>query len=523
MLKPIGFFGGSFSPIHCGHIRMVFTLLEGSSVARVILVPAADAYKKPGLLSATERLERVRSVFAPLGQVVEISTIDTDKPYFPHPMETAQELATRYLDRSSEELQQGDAFICPSTADLAATMVHLKSDQIRLLHIPYPIPDVYFQNQYDRVETSNVLSRFGIDVHSQTSWLLYSGRLNQQKNIHLALRVIHALTQMNYSIGFLIVGKEDTSGFPELGWDNVGYENDLRRLAEELQIQDRVYFLGTVDRKTMYDLYHCVDIHLTCSTFRTEDFGFVPIEAMACGVPTVSTAWGGFWDTVQHEITGYRVPVYLTPMGFLVDWRAAVLRIVRILSDAKLRSYLRRACRAYAQTHFTLNLFRERMLNAIDKLTQQRRERFHALDLASLVDDDTKRFFNDLENRSTEFGSVLVARKGLYAGSNSARVATFFAEYARSQPIRWSSNTVVYIPLPLKVEGHEIITLDRNWPSTTILSNDELRFVSQIDQAGNTLSQLASAMSLTFLEIVEVCEAMMKKGIVIPLDEGMRV
>src|SRR4051794_7920051 len=35
-----------------------------------------------------------------------------------------------------EGLQQGDAFICPSTADLAAAAVHIRGDQIRLLHMP---------------------------------------------------------------------------------------------------------------------------------------------------------------------------------------------------------------------------------------------------------------------------------------------------------------------------------------------------------------------------------------------------
>ena len=423
-----------------------------------------------------------------------------------------------------KELQQGDAFICPSTADLAATMVHLKSDQIRLLHVPYPIPDSYFHNQDNYMEAADVLSRFGIDAHSQTSWVLYSGRLNQQKNIHLALRVVHDLVQMNFSVGFLIVGKEDTSGFPELNWDNSGYENDLRQLAEELQIQDRVYFLGTVDRKTMYDLYHCVDIHLTCSTFRTEDFGFVSIEAMACGVPTVSTSWGGFWDTVQHGITGYHVPVHLTPAGFRVDWRTAALRIARILSDKELRLYLKRCCQAYARAHFTQRLFQERMLEIIERLVQQRGEGFRSLNLASLVDEDTRRYFNDLENRSAKLGSVFAARQGLYAGDNSTRVKAFFAEYARNQPIMWSNNTVVYVPLPLTIKDNEVTTIDRNWSSTTALSDDELQLVHQIEQVGSaTLSELTSSMSMTLTEVVALCAAMMKKGIIIPLDPSMRV
>lgn len=105
MFQSVGFFGGAFSPVHCGHIRMVFTLLEEGHVSRVILVPATDAYKKPNLMPAVERLERLRSVFAPIeGKVAEISTIDTDKLYFPHPMETAHELVTQCLDCSHEKL-----------------------------------------------------------------------------------------------------------------------------------------------------------------------------------------------------------------------------------------------------------------------------------------------------------------------------------------------------------------------------------------------------------------------------------
>jgi len=422
-----------------------------------------------------------------------------------------------------EALQQGDAFICPSTADLAAVRVHLKSDQIRLFHIPYPIPDIYFQDHDSKPKESDVLSRFGVDFHSQSSWLLYSGRLNQQKNIHLALRIIHALRKMNYSVGLLIVGEEDTSGFPELGWENAGYKDELLHLVKELQIQDRVHFLGKVDRQTMYDLYHCVDINLTCSTFRTEDFGFVPIEAMACGVPTVSTAWGGFWDTVQHGITGYRVPVHLTSMGFRVDWRAAVLRIVHILSDTELRSYLNRSCRTYAQAHFTLRLFRERIINVLNILTQKRGEGFCPLNLTSLIDEDANKFFKDIEERSTKFGSLFAARKGLYAANNNARIKDFFAEYARNQPIMWGNNSVVYVPLPLRVEGNKVTTLDRNWSNTVHLTNKELSLVNQLNSDGSTLSKLVLSTNMTLSKVIKVCEILIKKGIIIPLDSSTLV
>lgn len=104
MRKLVAFYGGSFSPIHCGHIRIVFSLLEGGHVSRVILVPASDEYKKAGLLPATERIERARSVFRLMEDVVEISTVDTDKPFWPSALDTADELVRTRLDSASEEL-----------------------------------------------------------------------------------------------------------------------------------------------------------------------------------------------------------------------------------------------------------------------------------------------------------------------------------------------------------------------------------------------------------------------------------
>ncbi|MFL5309497.1 MAG: glycosyltransferase [Myxococcales bacterium] len=45
---------------------------------------------------------------------------------------------------------------------------------------------------------------------------------------------------------------------------------------------------------------------LIAPTQYVEPFGLVAVEAQACGTPAVTTDWGGFVETVEHEVGGYR-------------------------------------------------------------------------------------------------------------------------------------------------------------------------------------------------------------------------
>jgi glycosyltransferase involved in cell wall biosynthesis len=73
------------------------------------------------------------------------------------------------------------------------------------------------------------------------------------------------------------------------------------KLSRELEIIDRVIFFGKV-RETNHIL-PIADLFLLPS--ETESFGLAALEAMAVGVPVISSNTGGIPEVNEHGFSGY--------------------------------------------------------------------------------------------------------------------------------------------------------------------------------------------------------------------------
>jgi D-inositol-3-phosphate glycosyltransferase len=80
----------------------------------------------------------------------------------------------------------------------------------------------------------------------------------------------------------------------------------LTALAERAGVAGRVRLLGRVGRSELPALYRSADLVVNVPWY--EPFGIVPLEAMACGVPVVTSAVGGLVDSVVDGVTGVHVP-----------------------------------------------------------------------------------------------------------------------------------------------------------------------------------------------------------------------
>lgn len=82
-------------------------------------------------------------------------------------------------------------------------------------------------------------------------------------------------------------------------------ENELKNLVCNLDLCDRVHFLGF--RSDVPRLLKTCDLFIHSSVF--EGFGLVLVEAMACGLPCIVSAFDGADEIIQVEKTGLIFPM----------------------------------------------------------------------------------------------------------------------------------------------------------------------------------------------------------------------
>jgi rhamnosyl/mannosyltransferase len=131
----------------------------------------------------------------------------------------------------------------------------------------------------------------------------------------------------------------------------------LQAEALRLGVRDRVVFVGAVPYQEIVPYYLAAEAFWFPSNARSEAFGLVQVEAMACGCPVLNTALPGSgvsWVS-RHEETGLTVPVN-DPGAFA----AAALRLLR---EPGLRTRLAAAGRARSRREFDHRVMAERSLS----------------------------------------------------------------------------------------------------------------------------------------------------------------
>lgn len=141
-------------------------------------------------------------------------------------------------------------------------------------------------------------------------------------------------------------------------------EAEWRRLAASLNVADRVAFVGDVPDTDLPAYYHAADLYVLPANARAEAFGIALVEAMAAGLPCITTEVGsGTSWVVQDGTTGCVVPPR--------DPGALAQAIASLLGDADRRRRMGQAAADRARAEFDEQVMIDRVLGVYASLLER--------------------------------------------------------------------------------------------------------------------------------------------------------
>lgn len=182
--------------------------------------------------------------------------------------------------------------------------------------------------------------------------LLTVARLVEKKGVEYAIRAVAAIRESaERRVEYRIIGDGPL-------------RVRLEELADELGVRDSVEFVGESDQAGVRSAMRRSDIFVAPSVVASDgDMEGVPVsimEAMACGIPVVSTFHSGIPELVHDKITGYLVPER--------DVASLTRALGRLVDEPRLRRKLGMAGRGVVERGYDLDTLNDRLVELLGEM-----------------------------------------------------------------------------------------------------------------------------------------------------------
>ncbi len=238
---------------------------------------------------------------------------------------------------------------------LVSKSLFKKADAIIVSSIDY-IKNGQMKNFYQKNSSKFFEVPFGVDTEE------FSPSRSSQ-NSRTSILFVGGLDTAHYFKG---VDKllEAAAHLEENDWHiNIVGEGDLKpfyqRKTKKLGLEEKVSFLGKLDRKKLIQIYRESEIFVLPSTDSSEAFGIVLIEAMACGLPVVASDLPGVRKVFENQKEGY-----LAKTG---EVESLANKIGLLLRDPARREKMGVAARKKAEAEYSLSTMRQRLNQILEK------------------------------------------------------------------------------------------------------------------------------------------------------------
>lgn len=203
-----------------------------------------------------------------------------------------------WLRRATRLVGLTDALI-----ERVGQLYQLQTDQISKVRLPV---DTNFFRPNPRLKSMRDLR------------VLYVGRLEFRKGVHVLLRAIPRVLEAVPQAHFILIGNDD------------GLQSLLEVYRSDPRTQGSIDWRACASREELREAYQRAHVCVVPSLW--ENHPIVCLEAMACGCPVVASRVGGIPEIVQHDVNGSLVSAGSS--------YALAKALIALLTDARKREDL---------------------------------------------------------------------------------------------------------------------------------------------------------------------------------------
>lgn len=269
-------------------------------------------FSVPGVLKRFDGLAMALGAWPTLWRLKRAGRLDVIDAHFGYPDGDAATRLGRWLGvpvaitlRGTEVRHAADPVLAPRLARALrrADVVFAVSQSLRQVALKlgttpqkaHVIGNGVDLERYRPLPREQARQALGLDADAPV--LVSVGGLVERKGFHRVIELLPALRCRHPKLVYLVVGGPSPEG---------DLSAQLRRQVDEAGLGDAVRFLGALPPERVREPLSAADVFVLAT--RNEGWANVFLEAMACGLPVVTTDVGGNAEVVCDERLGTVVP-----------------------------------------------------------------------------------------------------------------------------------------------------------------------------------------------------------------------
>jgi len=178
---------------------------------------------------------------------------------------------SKFWKNNINGLKKADRIITVSQFSKNEIIKHLKYPENKI----YVVPDAVDRSIYYKKRDKRILNR--LNIHSNEKIVLYVGSEEPRQNVDKLINAFAKLKEELPEIKLIKIGDSNLYGARE----------KLLGLVKTFNLENDIFFIGQVSEDELPRWYNAADLFVYPCTYA--GFGLPPLEAMACGIPVITS------------------------------------------------------------------------------------------------------------------------------------------------------------------------------------------------------------------------------------------